>query len=102
MNKNMKEKSMSRRTIPMNFNERMKEKMRKTHRSVCDKSIQKCISLYRNSVQMRDGPNRMARNLEKEIMNLDQLVRGDLRIRTSLIEVPVRYDMMSSRGGDSS
>ena len=84
MNKNREEKSMSRRTIPMNFNERMKEKMRKTHRSVCDKSIQKCISLYRNSVQMRDGPNRMARNSEKEIMNLSQLVRANPKIRTPL------------------
>ena len=84
MNKNREEKSMSKRTTPMNFNKRTKEKMRKTHRSVYDKSIQKCISLYRNSVQMRDRPNRMARNSEKEIMNLSQLVRGDPKIKTPL------------------
>ena len=34
--------------------------------------------------KMRGGPNRMARNLEKEIMNLGQLMRSDLRIRTPL------------------
>ena len=81
MNKNKKEKSMSRRTTPMNLNQRTNEKMRKTHRSVCDKSIQK-------SMQMRDGPNRMARNPEKELMNLGQLMRGDPRIRTPLDRSP--------------
>ena len=39
-------------------------------------------------MQMRDGLDRMARNLEKEIMNLSQLVRGDSRIRTSLDRSP--------------
>ena len=53
-------------------------------------------------MQMRDGPDRMARNPKKEIMNLGQLVRGDPRIKAHWIEDPVRYDMMSSRGGDSS
>ena len=84
MNKNWKEKSMSRKTTPMNLNQRTNEKMRKTHRSVYDKSIRKCTSFYWNSVQMRDRPDGMARNPEKEIMNLDQLVRGDSRIRTPL------------------
>ena len=84
MNKNRKEKSMCKRTTPMNLNQRTNEKIRKTHRSIYDKSIQKCTSLGRNSVQMRDGPNRMVRNLEKQIMNLGQLVRGDPRIRTPL------------------
>ena len=84
MNKNRKEKSMSRRTTPMNLNQRLNEKIRKTHRSICDKSIQKCTSLDKNSMQMRDGPDRMARNLEKQIMNPSQLVRGDSRIKTPL------------------
>ena len=53
---------MSRITTPMNLNQGTNEKMRKTHRS---KGIQKCTSLNRNSVQMRDGPNRMARNPKK-------------------------------------
>ena len=88
MNKNQKEKSMNRRTIPMNLNQGTNEKVRKTHRSICDKSIQKCISLNRNSVQVRDGPDRMARNLEKEIMNLSQLVRSDSRISTPLDRSP--------------
>ena len=84
MNKNRKEKSMRRRTTPMTLNQRSNKKMRKTHRTICDKSIQKCTSLYRNSMQMRDGPNRMARNPEKEIMNLSQHVINDSRIRTLL------------------
>ena len=84
MNKNWKEKSISRRTTPMNLNQRTNEKMRKTHRSVYGKSIQKCTSLQRNSMQMRDGPKGMARNPKKEIMNLGQLNRRDLRIRTPL------------------
>ena len=84
MNKNMKENIMSRRNTYMNLNQRTNEKMRKTYRSVYDKSIQKCTSLYRNIMQLRDGPYRMVRNPEKEIMNLGQLVRGDLRIRTLL------------------
>ena len=84
MNKNWKEKSMSRRTTFMNPNQKSNEKMRKTHRSICDKSIQKCTSLDRNNVQMRDRPDRMAKNPKKEIMNLGQLMRSDPRIRTSL------------------
>ena len=79
-----KKKSMSSRTTPMNVNQGMNEKIRKTYRSIYDKNIQKCTSLYRNSMQMRDGPDGMARNPEKEIMSLSQLVRGDLRIRTPL------------------
>ena len=65
MNKNWEEKSMSRRITPMNLNQGLNEKMKKTHRSICDKGIQKCTSLDRNGVQVRDGPNRMARNSEK-------------------------------------
>ena len=88
MNKNQEEKSMSRRTTPMNLNQGTNEKMRKTHKSICDKGIQKCTSLDKNSVQMRDGPDKMARNLEKEIMNLGQFVRSDSRIRTPLDRRP--------------
>ena len=73
---------MSKRTTPMNLNQGSNEKMRKTHKSIYDKGIQKCTSLYRNGVQVRDGPDRTARNPEKEIMNLNQLVRSDLRIST--------------------
>ena len=50
MNKNKEKQTMSSRTTPMNLNQRMYEKMRKTHRSVRDKRIQKCTSLQRNSV----------------------------------------------------
>ena len=35
-------------------------------------------------MQMRDGLDGMARNPEKEIMSLSQLVRGDPRIKTPL------------------
>ena len=84
MNKNREKQTMSGRTTPMNLNQRMYEKIRKTHRSVRDKRIQKCTSLQRNSVQVRDKPDEMARNLEEKIMNLGQLVRSDPRIRTTL------------------
>ena len=84
MNKNREEKSMSRRTTPMNLNQGSNEKMRKIHRSICDKGIQKCTFLNRNGVQVRDGLDRMARNLEKQIMNLGQLMRSDPRINTPL------------------
>ena len=99
MNKNRKEKSTSRRTTPMNLNQRTNEKMRKTHRSFCYKSIQKCTSLDRNSVQIRDGPNRMTRNQEKEIVNLSQLVRADPRIRTLLDRSPSKiwHDVINGR-----
>ena len=88
MKKNRKEKNMSRRTTPMNLNQGSNEKMRKTHRSIYDKGIQKCTSLDRNGVQVRDGPDRMARNPEKEIMDLDQLMKGDLSIKTPLNRRP--------------
>ena len=84
MNKNREEKSMSRRTTPMNLNQGSNEKMKKTHKSICDKGIQKFTSLYRNGVQVRDGPDRMARNPEKQVMNLDQLMRSDPRISAPL------------------
>ena len=61
MNKNGEEKSMSSRTTPMNLNQIENEKMSKAHRSIRNKSIQKCTSLQRNGVQMRDRPNGMAR-----------------------------------------
>ena len=84
MNKNKEEKSMSSRTTPMNLNQRTNEKMRKAHRSICDKGIQKHTSLYRNGVQMRDGLDQMARNPKEKIVNLGQLVRDDLRIKIPL------------------
>jgi len=84
MNKNQKEKSMSSRTTPMNLNQRTNEKMRKAHRSIYDKGIQKCTSLYRNGMQIRDGLDGMVRNPKEKIVNLGQLVRDDPRIRTPL------------------
>ena len=84
MNKNWEEKSMSRRTTPMNLNQGLNEKMRKTHRSISHKGIQKCTSLNRNGVQVRDGPDRMTRNPEKQIMNLGKLMKGNPRISTPL------------------
>ena len=75
---------MSRRTTPMNLNQGTNEKIKKTHRSICDKGIQKCTTLDRNSVQVKDGPDRVARNPEKEIINLGQLMRSAPRISTPL------------------
>ena len=84
MNKNGEEMGMCSRTTLMNLNQRTKEKMRKAHRSIRDKGIQKRTTLDRDGLQMRDGLDGMARNQEKEIMSLGQLVRGDPRIRTPL------------------
>ena len=56
MNENWMEKSMSGRRTPMNFVQRMKKQMKKTNRSIRNKSVQKCTSLQRNGVQMRDRP----------------------------------------------
>ena len=75
---------MSKRTTPMNLNQGSNEKMRKTHRSIFDKGIQKCTFFDRNGVRVRDGPDGMEKNPEKQIMNLGQLMRSDLRINTPL------------------
>ena len=75
---------MSGRTTPMNLNQRTNKKMRKAHRSIRDKGIQKCTSLQRNGVQMRDRPQGMTSNPEEEIMSLSELSSSDLRIRTPL------------------
>ena len=84
MSENRKEKSMSNRSTPMNLNQGTNKKMRKTHRSIKNKGIQKRTSFQRNGVQMRDRPDRMARNPKEKIVNLNQLMRGDLRVRTPL------------------
>ena len=84
MNTNWEEKSMCRRITPINLNQRSNEKMRKTHRCIYHKGIQKHTSLDRNSVQVKDGPDGMTRNPEKQIMNLDQFMRGNSRISTPL------------------
>ena len=75
---------MSSRTTPMNLNQRTNKKMRKVHKSISDKRIQKCTSLQRNGVQVRDSLDRMARNPKEKIVNLSQLMRGDPRIGTPL------------------
>ena len=75
MNKKRKEKTMY-------LNQRTNEEGRKTHRSINHKGIQKCTSLNRNSVQMRDGPKGMTSNLEKQIVELCKLMSSDTRIGT--------------------
>ena len=60
----------------------MNEKRRKTHRSINHKGIKKCTSLNRNGVQVRDRPNRMTRNPEKQVIELRKLMGGDTRIST--------------------
>ena len=72
------------RVTPMNLNQGSNKKSRKTHRSINHKGIQKCTSLNMNGVHMRDGPNRMTRNQEKQIMNLSELMEGITRISTPL------------------
>ena len=65
MNKNWEEKSMCRRTTPMNLDQGSNEKIRKTHRCIYHKGIQKRTSLDRNGVQVRDRPDGVTRNPEK-------------------------------------
>ena len=84
MYKNKEEKTMCSKTTPINLTQGMNEKSKKTHRSISHKGIQKCTSLNRNCVQMRDRPNRMTRNPEKQIMNLNKLMRGDMRMNIPL------------------
>ena len=84
MYKNREEKTMCCRTTPMTLNQGTNEKSRKTHRSISHKGIQNCTSLNKNGVQVKDGPNRMTRNPEKQIMNLSKLMGGDTRISTAL------------------
>ena len=84
MNENKMKKSMSSRRTPMNFIQRMKKQMRKTDRSISNKSIQKCTSFQRNGVQMRDRPQGMTRYLKEKIGSLSELSKSDPRIRTPL------------------
>ena len=82
MNKKKEEKTIRFRTTPMNLNKCANENGRKTHRSIGHKGIQKCTSLNRNGVQVRDTPNRMTSNLEKQIIELSKLMTSDTRIGT--------------------
>ena len=93
---NKEEKSMSSRTTPMNFNQRTNKKMKKANRSISNKGIQKCITLQRNGVQMRDRPKRMISNPKEKIMNLSKLSSGDQRIRILLDRRPsdIRHDVV--------
>ena len=63
------------------------------------KSIQKCTSLNRNGVQVRDGPNRMTRNSEKQIVEISKLMSGDTRIGTPSNGSTgnVRHDLIKGR-----
>ena len=99
MNKNGEEQSMSCRTTPMHLNQRTNKKMRKANSSISNKGIQKCTTLQRNGVQMRDRPKRMTNNPKERIMNLSELSNGDPRIRTPLDRRPsdIRHDVVQGR-----
>ena len=85
---NREEQPMPSRSTPMDLYQGSNEKMRKTHRSICHNSIQKCTSPQRNGMRVGDRPDVMARNPEEKVVNLGQLVRGDPRIRTPLDRKP--------------
>ena len=72
------------RATPMNLNQESNKKSRKTYRSISHKGLQKFTFLNRNGVQVRDGLDRMTRNLKKQIIELSKLMRGDTRISTPL------------------
>ena len=99
MNKNGEEQSMSCRTTPMHLNQRTNKKMRKANRSISNKGIQKCTTLQKNGVQMRDKPKRMTSNPKEEIMNFSELSNGDPRIKSPLDRRPsdIRHDVAQGR-----
>ena len=66
----------------MNFVQRTKKQMRKTNRSISNKIVQKCTSLQRNGVHMRNRPQGMTHYPKEKIGSLSELSRSDLRIRT--------------------
>ena len=100
MNKNREEKTICCRTTPMNLNQGTNKKSWKIHRSINHKGIQKCTSLNRNGVQVRDGPDKMTRNPEKQVMNLSKLMGSDARINTPLngSNDKIWYNVIKRRG----
>ena len=83
----------------MNLNQRTNEKMRKANRSISNKGIQKCTTLQRNGVQMRDRPKRMTSNPKEKIVNLGELSNSDPRTKTPLDKRPndIRHDVVQGR-----
>ena len=63
-------------------------------------TIQKCTSLNGNSVKVRDRPNRMTRNLEKQIIELSKLMRSDTRISSPIdgSTDDKRHDVIKRKG----
>ena len=84
----------------MNLNQKSNENNRKTHRSIIHKGIQKCTSLNRNDVQVRDRPNKITRNPKEKIIELSKLMKGDTRISTPLngSTSDVRHNVIKGRG----
>ena len=99
MNENRMKKSISDRRTPMNFVQRMKKQMGKTDRNINNKSVQKCTSLQRNGVQMRDRTQGMTCYPKKMIGSLSELSISDSRIRTPPDKSPgdVRHDVVQGR-----
>ena len=83
----------------MNINQRTNEKMRKANRSINNKGIQKCTTLQRNGVQMRDKPKRMTSNPKEKIVNLSKLSNSDPRIKSPLDRKSsdIRHDVVQGR-----
>ena len=83
----------------MHLNHETNKKMRKANRSISNKGIQKCTTLQRNGVQMRDRPKRMTSNPKEEIINLSELSSGDSRMKTPLDRrlSDVRHDVIQGR-----
>ena len=88
MNENRMKKSMNNGGTPMNFVQKTKKKMRKTNRTIHNKSIQKCTSLQRNGVQMRDRLQEMTRYPKEKIGSLSKLSEHDPMIKTPLDRRP--------------
>ena len=79
---------MSDSRTPMNFIQRTEKQMRKTNRHTRNKSIQKHTSLKKDSVKMRDRPQRMTSYPKEKIGRHSKLSGRDPRIRTPLDRRP--------------
>ena len=88
MYKNWEKQNVRFSTTPINLDKRTNEKSRKTDGSINDESVQKRTSLNGNGMYMRNRLDAMTSNPK------------ELRLVPQLMVVPVRKDIMSSRGGN--
>ena len=99
MNKNKKQQTMEFCTTPMNLNKRTNEKIRKTHRSINDESVQERTTLNGNDMYMRNRLNAVTRNHKEQVIELGKLMCGNSRISTPTngSTSKIRHDVIERR-----